>query len=103
VGEGPPFFFSFDGPGGPVRQDTPVLLLPNKQEWVITRGEGEHVYRWVCFSRLSLSSAQSLTNDHSIGLANQLVGVNLAIDKVRNDEVGSRCLCRCLDFILMRA
>ena len=60
----PPFFFSFDGPGGPVRQDTPVLLLPNKQEWVITRGEGEHVYRWVSFSRLSLSSAQSLTNGH---------------------------------------
>jgi len=39
----------------------------------------------------------------SIDLANQLVGVNLAIDKVRNDEVSSRCLCRCLDLILLRA
>jgi len=64
VKEGPPFFFSFDGPGGPVRQDTPVLLLPNKQEWVIPRGEGEHVYWWMFFSRLFLSSAQSLTNGH---------------------------------------
>jgi len=52
---------SLDGPNGPIIQDTPVMLLSNKQEWVITKGEGENVYRWVSFGSLVISSAQTLT------------------------------------------
>ena len=40
---GPPFFMSLDGPNGPIIRDTPVMLLSNKQEWLITKGEGENV------------------------------------------------------------
>jgi len=63
---GPPFFMCLDGPNGPIMQDTPVMLLSDKQEWLITKGEGENVYRWVSIGRLFLSSAQTLTktNDH---------------------------------------
>jgi len=37
----------------------------------------------------------------SISVAEQLIGVNMAIDKVGNDEVRSRCLWRCMDLIPM--
>jgi len=40
--EGRPAFLGVDGP---IRPEEPVLLLPNKQEWVITKGEGGDVYR----------------------------------------------------------
>jgi len=99
---GPPFFMSLDGPNGPIMQDTPVMLLSNKQEWVITKGEGENVYRWVSFgSSFPVRRYLQRPTIISISVADQLVGVNMAIDKVDNDEVRSRCLCRCLDLILM--
>jgi len=40
--EGRPAFLGLDGP---IRPEEPVLLLPNKQEWVITKGEGGDVYQ----------------------------------------------------------
>ena len=59
---GPPAFFSLDGP---IRPEAPVRLLPDRQEWVISKGEGENVYRWVPLGRLFLiAHTLTKTNGH---------------------------------------
>ena len=48
---GPPVYLSIDGP---IRPDVPVSLFPTQQEWIITPGKGDNVYRWVSSSRLCI-------------------------------------------------
>jgi len=80
---GPPVYFSIEGS---IRPDVPVRLFPTRQEWVITPGKGENVYKWVSSSCLCL--LQKLTNRIvvSVSPASQMIGVNWAIDKARDNE-----------------
>jgi len=88
LGEAPPLFFCLYGP---IRPEAPVRLLPSEQEWIITKGEGKNVYRWVTLGHLLLT-AQTLTktNGHlRVSPAGEMIGVNWAVDMGGDNEVRS--------------